>query len=169
MSTTAHTVMSRGLDVKAIRKTVAFKFSEQAQAWRRLDHLGAHEGGAVTDKKNVEIRSESGQFRLGPRVAGRRCPVLGVHRECPVGEVRDRFQAREIDLGDIALAHLLITGEPHPDTTELGQLQAAGHLIATEPSSRKAVRERSAATGGCIARPASSSSMPSPGPSGAIR
>ena len=164
----SHAAPLRGLYVEAVGEPVAFQLSEQAQTRRSLDHLRADEGRSVADEEHIEVRGKTRQLGLGLAIARNRRPVLGVDREGAVGEIGGRLQAGDVCIGDIIPAHRFVAGKP--DTaTPAGRAHTTAHLIATEPSSRNAVRDMSAEITGCLARPASSSSIPIPGRSGASR
>jgi hypothetical protein len=162
----AHSAVGGG-DVEAIAEAVAVELAEQRQRRRGREDLGADERRTVTDDQDVQGRGELRELGFGRRVARRRPTQIGRDRERVKGEVRERLQAGEIGVVDIARAYVVAASEADLPAPRIPG--SVAHRIATDPSSRSGGSERSTDTGGCLARPASSSSIPMPGRSGAIR
>jgi hypothetical protein len=149
-----------------------------------VQHFGAHVRRAVTYNQHVQVGSKRRQCCLGRGVTGRRptearCQVKGL--EAPLGHGLESLDVERVDVG---VADILAAGEADkwsggvavPDRLRPTYAPApavpgarSAHLMATEPSSRKAGWARSGGCDGCVATPASSISMPRPGRSGANR
>ena len=150
-----------GGEIEPIGEPVTLELAEQRQATRLREHLTAHERRAMTDDENVEVGCEHRQRRLGLGVTGCGSPEPGRDGERLEAEICHRGEPGDVDGIDVGSANVFAAGKT--------DLSPSRHRIATDPSSRRGVCERSAEVGGCRARPASSSSMPRPGRSGARR